>query len=125
MAGVMFTPSTYGGADLDIDTGWVDLTLLNGWLNYGGVYPNAAYRMIGGVVYIRGLIKSGTVTNITPLATLPVGCRPAFDHMSAVTASPGSAFARIDVQAGGNIVGMMGLVTGWTSITVAPFIAEQ
>jgi hypothetical protein len=130
MAGVMFTPSTYGSgestlADLTEDTGWIDLTLLNGWVNYAvGTYPSAGYRKLNGVVYIRGLLKNGTVTAQTPLANLPVGFRPAYDHMSATAASPGTVMARIDVQAtSGNISGMAGLVAAWTSITVVPFIA--
>lgn len=48
------------------DTGWIDITLLNGWVNYdsgttsGGSGRAAQYRKINGVVYFRGVIRSGS-----------------------------------------------------------------
>lgn len=58
------------------DSGWIAPTLLNGWVNYGGGHTLAGYRKIGGVVYLRGLIKFGTATASTVLFVLPVGYRP-------------------------------------------------
>lgn len=60
--------ATIGNSDLD--TGWITPTLLNGWVNYGGGYAGAAYRRIGNVVYVRGLVKSGTMgANVFELPT--------------------------------------------------------
>lgn len=61
------------------DTGWIAPTLTNGWLNYDTTaYSAAAYRKIGSVVYLRGLVKSGTVGAGTGayIFQLPVGFRP-------------------------------------------------
>ena len=125
MAGVMFTPSTYGsGAQEDSD--WVDLTLLNSWVNFGTGHPPAQYRLLGGVVYIKGVIKSGTVTSGTVLANLPVGCRPLENLIFGLMTSPGTVAVRVDVTSAGNITVMStGASTAWLSICVPPFIAEQ
>lgn len=107
------------------DTGWISLPLANGWVDYGSPYPPAAFRKIGGIVYVRGLLKNGTVTNNTVMANLPAGFRPAFDQFNpAQVATPGSTFARIDTTALGEIMGRIGLVAGWTAIALAPFPAE-
>jgi hypothetical protein len=108
------------------DTGWIPLPLSNGWVDYvtSGTYPPASFRKVGGIVYVRGLLKNGTIANQTVMGTLPVGFRPPFDHMNATVCSPGGATARIDVQLTGNVSGMYGLVAQWTSITVAPFPAD-
>jgi len=59
------------------DATWKPLTLLNGWINYGGGYNNAEYRKTrSGVVILRGLIKSGTATTGTHIGILPKGYRP-------------------------------------------------
>ena len=53
-------------------------TFTNSWVNYGGTYTPAAYRKVNDLVYLRGLIKNGTIS--TPAFNLPVGYRPAWDH---------------------------------------------
>jgi hypothetical protein len=67
---------TATGTDAN-DTGWVTLTLTNGYTNYGGVYAAAACRRIGNVVHLRGLPNGGT--RGASIATLPVGFRPPSD----------------------------------------------
>lgn len=61
-------------------TPWVAPTLVNGWVNFGSDYLGAAYqtaryRKVGDVVYIEGMIKSGTIDQ--PVFILPAGFRPA------------------------------------------------
>jgi len=125
MAGVMFTPHTYGGADFQ-DTDWITLPLLNGWVDYGPPYAPSEYRRLNGVVYVHGLIKSGTTNNNTVVANLPVGFRPLMDQLNpAQLTSPGTAFCRIDVCGNGDLMGRVGLGSSWTGITLTPFIAEQ
>ena len=54
--------------------GWTEPTLLNGWVNFGGSDPTAAYyKDEFGVVHLKGQIKSGTITDGTFLFTLPSG----------------------------------------------------
>ena len=57
------------------DTGWITPTLENSWVNYDtALYQPARYRRVGSIVYITGLVRSGT--NQTNIFTLPVGFRP-------------------------------------------------
>jgi hypothetical protein len=57
-----------------LDTGWVSVTLANGWTNSVGYYP-ASYRVIEDRVWLRGSpnVPSSDVVGFT----LPVGARPA------------------------------------------------
>lgn len=74
-------------------------TFTNSWVNYGGTYPPAAYRKINDLVYLRGLIKSGTIS--TSAFTLPVGYRPLWDHH--FTALSNSLLAGVRVYQNGNV----------------------
>ena len=87
------------------DSGWTAATLLNGWVAFGGTYAAPGYRKVGSIVYLRGVMKSGTGTAGTPLLNLPAGVRPAFAG-SFTTPSPDSPTidARVDVNTNGNIV---------------------
>lgn len=67
---------------------WTAMTLTNGWSNYGaGGYQVAQYTKINGVVYIQGLIKSGTLGS-SGYFTMPVGYRPA-GHLQWTSMSAG------------------------------------
>lgn len=93
---------------LGADSGWLNATLENSWVNFGGSFATAQYRKIGSLVELRGVIKDGTSTDGTTMLTLPAGYRPAatlifatdpavrFDIASDGTvkiyASPGSAY---------------------------------
>lgn len=52
------------------------LVLGNNWVNTDTAFPARVIRS-GNVVTLEGLIKSGTTTSTTVVATLPVGFRPA------------------------------------------------
>jgi hypothetical protein len=54
---------------------WTYPTLSNGWTNYGSGYASARYKRENGVVYVEGLVKTGTV-GAGGLWTMPVGYRP-------------------------------------------------
>ena len=56
------------------DTGWTNLTLVNSWVSYGSPYSTAGYRVSADVVYLRGIVKSGTWGAV--MFTLPSGARP-------------------------------------------------
>lgn len=58
---------------------WTPLELVNSWVNYTSQphWGPAAYFKDGyDVVHVRGLVRSGTATLDTTIATLPVDCRP-------------------------------------------------
>jgi len=54
---------------------WVAPTLLNSWVNFGSDYTPVGYSMEGGRVWLRGLIKSGTLN--ADAFVLPAAFRPA------------------------------------------------
>lgn len=106
-------------------TGWTNLTLQGGWLNYGGTFATAQYRKFSdGLVMVKGLIKSGSVTNNSVLATLPVGFRPKEQLIFPSVTNPG-VNARVDVQADGDIVVKEWANAGWYSLDTIMFMAEQ
>jgi hypothetical protein len=64
---------------------WTAPTFLNGWSNYStAVYQQAGYRKIGDQVFLRGLVKGGTLGVIF---TLPVGFRPVLIEHFAVSSN--------------------------------------
>ncbi len=103
------------------DSDWIELTLQNGWVNYGGSYYNASYRIKNGIVYIEGLLKSGTTTGSTVMFNLPEGYRPLSRII--VTNVSYSAIGRFDVQANGDVSFHLGSNV-WFPIHCS-FVAEQ
>jgi hypothetical protein len=51
--------------------GWTALSLQSPWLNYGGVYHPAQYRIDRGVVELRGMVKPST--NVAALSIIASG----------------------------------------------------
>lgn len=103
------------------DTDWQDVSLQNSWVDYGGADPTAQYKLKGGVVYIKGLIKSGTATAGTLLFTLPEGYRP-LENIYQVTVS-NNVFGYFFINPSGEVRIQTGSNT-WFSL-VCSFIAEQ
>jgi len=104
-------------------SGWTNLSLQNGWINYGSAtHSTAQYiKAADGLVTVKGLIKNGTTTNGTVIATLPAGYRP--KERAIVHCVANGAYGRIDIQANGDIVAN-GVSATWTSIELR-FMAEQ
>lgn len=103
------------------DTLWSALPLSNGWINYGSVYGNARYRKINGVVWITGMVKSGTTSAGGVIATLPAGFRPASYLMRGVAVSGGTG--QVDVTPAGTILHGFSVSSTWTSLEIS-FPAE-
>lgn len=58
---------------------WTPATLTNGWVNYDvNTYPAAAYRKVNDLVYLRGLVRNGTIG--ASGFNLPPGYRPPRNH---------------------------------------------
>jgi hypothetical protein len=103
----------YDGAAWQVqsgDTGWVMLTLLNGWVMYDNAYGPSGYlglatapilRRIGNIVYTRGLIRSGSLGSI--IAVLPAGYRPGLKLLLAADRDT-VTHTRIDIEPAGNII---------------------
>lgn len=72
-----------------VQPNWIAPTLLNGWVNYGGVTEPAGYYLdSNGVVHIRGRVKDGT-SNI--VCSLPAGYRPAYATYQPIISFDGTA----------------------------------
>lgn len=84
------------------------------WQNIGGAYQSAGYRIdTNGRVYLRGTVKR-TAGAVTTIFTLPAGYRPSNGMIWAV---PGdNAFARIDVDSGGNVILQAGTAAAFLAL---------
>jgi len=113
--------SRFGNSTISPDTGWRAATLLNGWLNYGDIWEPAGYRRMNGQVYLRGLVKLGTVGAYTPIFTLPYGFRPAgAGHGPSVE---NSAFQPYNIHPNGDVCQNTGPPGGWFTLNIPPFPA--
>jgi len=86
-----------------LDTGWTAPTFVNSWVNFGSPHAVAGYCATGGIVYLKGLIKSGTLPGIA--FTLPVGFRPLETHIFAPWSGNGtsSVNGRVDIDSAGAV----------------------
>lgn len=82
------------------DSGWIEMNLINWWVDFSSEYMNAKYRRIGWVVYIDWLIKSGSTS--IPFV-LPEWFRPPRKIMWAVTTNS-NTHARMDVDSAWQII---------------------
>lgn len=102
-------------------TGWVSLTLQNGWLYYGSPFTTPQYtKSADGLVSLKGLINTGTVG--ATVATLPVGYRPT-GRVLYGNVSYG-LYSRVDIDSSGNIIAVAGN-NGWFSLDNISFFAGQ
>ncbi|MFZ1301178.1 MAG: hypothetical protein WAQ27_01185 [Candidatus Microsaccharimonas sp.] len=107
---------------------WTTMTLQSSWVSYDGgtTHELPQYSKTGteNMVTLKGLIKSGTSTDDTVVATLPVGYRPEGRLMFATTNS--GAFTRVDIKANGEItLKGSGIGNTWQSLSGITFHADQ
>jgi hypothetical protein len=81
--------------DAASDTDWTALNLGGGWGAFGGIYAPPAYRRVGDIVELRGVIKSGFGTGAMLNSVLPSGFQPTHSRMFVVNAGPGSAWINV------------------------------
>ncbi len=79
------------------DAAWTTLTPLGtGYTTAATLYPSGrtynvpGYRKIGGIVYLRGAVRTGTSSLGVALATLPEGYRPENDSVTAGASATGT-----------------------------------
>jgi hypothetical protein len=109
----------------------VNLTPVNGWLNYGAPYPVLALcRDASGRINTKGLVKSGTATSGTPIGAIPAGYQatehrimPAVDN-SGTTSVFGSIGIYGTAGASPYSVVARGALTSYLSANV-PYIANN
>jgi len=74
-------------------------TLLHSWVNYGGSLSVAGYALHLGLVYLKGVIKDGTMGQSA--FTLPAGYRPSLSLLFPSIAN--DVLCRIDISSVGDV----------------------
>lgn len=93
--------------EVEVRPDWRDAELKNGWLAYGNGFDNPGfYKTDNGLVSLRGVIASGTVTSGTVLFTLPAEYRPENANMFVTVSNAGASdiIGRVDVMPNGDVV---------------------
>ena len=101
------------------DTGWIDLALINSWVDYATVYGVPAFRKIGNQVRMRGIVKDGTGVGIS---VIPEGFRPG-DYTVFPTMMNGtpSVAHRLNVSGATGDVSVSTGYASWIAITAQWF----
>jgi len=87
----------------DGSAGWKAVTAFeNSWTNFGGGWAPAAYRRVGDMVEVRGLITGGTVGSTANVFTLPTGYRPIKRFIFPIDTNP-AVNGRLEVRPDGGI----------------------
>lgn len=104
---------------------WASLALQNGWTTYDATYNSPSYiKTSDGVVVLKGLIKnSGTPTDGQVIATLPVSYRPSANLIFPAVTYPNN-YARIDINANGEIIFRAGGSASWLSLENIRFVPD-
>lgn len=107
------------------DSGWLSLVplLVNGWVSYDNNYGPPRYRKLNGVVYIQGLIRSGTLGNT--VATMPVGFRPSGLWVTLFsTLGDNNVPNRYDLYGDGRLINAGGASNVWSSLNGITYPAD-
>jgi hypothetical protein len=114
---------------------WIASTLENSWVNFGGSHATAGYYKDAlGRVYLKGMIKDGTMSLSTTMLTLPAGYRPLETHIFCIRVSNSGetldGAGRVDVGADGTVKFIYADITGagtggYLSLAGISFLAEQ
>lgn len=102
-----------------------DSDLQNGWVAYGSPYNLPGYRItMDGLVYVTGVIKSGTTGSGTLLFTLPEGYRPSATKIFVLAKAGGTGNWEVEIGANGQvIVGPRNADATWSSLDNITFTA--
>lgn len=108
------------------DSGWTVLTFSNSWVSYdgGASQETPMYRLLNGVVYVKGLMKLGSA-GLTAF-TLPAGYRPTKRRKFIAAANGGTC--ELNLLTDGTVVPngyTSGATNAYVSLDTMTFIAEQ
>lgn len=89
-----------------IGTAWTGLAYATYWQDYGAGQTLGRYQKIGNRVYLQGLCKTTNATHGAVIATLPVGFRPATEHIFVCVwaSAAGEGLYRMRLNTSGEIV---------------------
>ncbi|MGZ5025730.1 MAG: hypothetical protein ACXWE9_01045 [Methylobacter sp.] len=124
----MENASTYKGINARIKTvsytlavnrsQWRNAVLINSWVIFSSEYNPAQYfKDDNGVVWLRGLVKSGVVGQ--PIFVLPEGFRPTYRQLHVVCVN-NNTVGRVDITPDGNVWSISGS-NGWVSLDSIAF----
>lgn len=106
------------------DTGWITPSLYNSWVHFDA--RTCQYRRIGKQVWIRGLVKSGTVGDGFPVFQLPADCRPPtrvnYDKYWVCASNGGSNL--VTVNGGDGWIRISTGTNGWCSFDPITFLVD-
>lgn len=118
--------------EIDLNTGhlevdvssfdWTAPTLAQSWVNFGSGFTTAGRCKRGGIVYLKGVMKSGTISTTAVVFNLPVGWRPKERKVFMVISN--GTVGRLDILANGDVIFYAGNST-YYSIDGISFPAEQ
>jgi hypothetical protein len=107
---------------------WRGLSLSNNWVNYGELFETAGALKDGNnVVHLKGLIKSGIVTDGTLLTQLDVGFRPNKKlFLNALCTNDEVTFTNCLVTVDTNgVLSLTKAKNAWLSLDGLSFVAEH
>lgn len=70
------------------DTGWNTPSLSNSWVVFGTPFDSPQYRRLNGIVYVKGMAKSGTLSTVF---TLPAGYQTLKERVFNTASNTGGA----------------------------------
>jgi hypothetical protein len=79
---------------------WLNIPLINSWAHYDltGLGPAQWAKDQFGFVYMRGLIKSGTISSSVPFAILPAEFRPPVPYTLLFIADSNGAYGAVRIR---------------------------
>ncbi|EEP91825.1 hypothetical protein [Yersinia kristensenii] len=87
-----------------VNTQWINLTLLNGWILPVGFAARAVYRKVLGLIFIEMYISGGAAASIA--FTLPAGYRPTkatfVTSIAGTPSNPATSVPRLTIGTNGN-----------------------
>jgi hypothetical protein len=87
------------------DTAWTNVSAFtNSWVNFGAPYFSVGYRLVGNRVYLRGIMKSGTIGSAA--FTLPSGYRPSSSVLMSTVST--NAFGVVQIAVAGTVIPTIG-----------------
>jgi hypothetical protein len=112
------------------DTSWIEVgsggtapAFQNSWVNYDTSYNSCAFRKdANGFVWLKGLIKSGSIGVSSACFTLPAGYRP--QKRELMVNITNTAIGRLDVDVDGKVITHTGN-NAWYSLDNCRFKAYQ
>jgi lysophospholipase L1-like esterase len=98
-------------------------TLQNSWVNYGNGYEQVGYYKNNGKVYLKGLIKSGVVSNNNLIFTLLTGFRPSSTRLVPVSSYDGTNVASgfLEIRSDGTVNTQLNIKNTWLSLEDVSF----